>query len=138
MVSPAILRAVPNSQANTRGIEVSVESRYVPERSSPDDGAWFFAYTVTLHNVGSDTVQLISRHWIITDADGHVEEVRGPGVVGAQPVLKPGERFQYTSACPLRTAFGTMHGTYQMVTEDGEQFDAEIAPFSLSTPYALN
>jgi len=138
VVSPAILRAVPNSQANTRGIEVSVESRYVPERSSPDDGAWFFAYTVTLHNVGSDTVQLISRHWIITDADGHVEEVRGPGVVGAQPVLKPGERFQYTSACPLRTAFGTMHGTYQMVTEDGEQFDAEIAPFSLSTPYALN
>lgn len=137
-MSPGILLAVPNSQAITRGLEVSVESRYVPERSSPDDGAWFFAYTVTLHNVGSDTVQLISRHWIITDADGHVEEVRGPGVVGAQPVLKPGEKFQYTSACPLQTPFGTMHGTYQMVTEDGDQFDAEIAAFSLSTPYALN
>ena len=129
---------MPSSQATTRGIEVSVESRYIPECSSPDEGAWFFAYTVTLHNVGSDTVQLISRHWIITDADGHVEEVRGPGVVGAQPVLRPGERFQYSSAFPLRTAFGTMHGTYQMVAEDGEQFEAEIAAFSLSTPYALN
>jgi ApaG protein len=83
-------------------------------------------------------MQLISRHWVITDADGKVEEVRGPGVVGAQPVLRPGERFQYTSACPLRTSFGTMHGTYQMVTDDGDRFDAEIAAFSLSTPYALN
>lgn len=83
-------------------------------------------------------MQLISRHWVITDADGHVEEVRGPGVVGAQPVLRPGERFQYSSACPLPTAFGTMHGSYQMVTEDGEEFDAEVAAFSLSTPYALN
>ena len=137
-VGPAILRPVPNSQAITRGLEVNVEARYVPERSSPREHAWFFAYTVTLRNVGTETVQLISRHWIITDADGHVEEVRGPGVVGAQPVLKPGERFEYTSACPLRTAFGTMHGTYRMVTEDGEQFDAEIAAFSLSTPYALN
>ncbi len=83
-------------------------------------------------------MQLISRHWIITDADGEVEEVQGPGVVGAQPVLGPDETFQYTSACPLRTAFGTMHGTYQMVTEDGDSFDAEIAAFTLSTPYAVN
>lgn len=130
--------SVPGSQANTRGLDVRVESRYVPEQSTPEEGAWFFAYTVSLHNAGTETMQLISRHWVITDADGNVEEVRGPGVVGAQPVLRPGERFQYTSACPLRTAFGTMHGTYQMVTEDGEPFDAEIAAFSLSTPYALN
>lgn len=129
---------MPDSQAITRGVEVHVESRYVPEQSNPDEGAWFFAYTVSLHNAGDETVQLISRHWVITDADGNVEEVRGPGVVGAQPVLRPGERFQYTSACPLRTAFGTMHGSYQMVTEDGDEFDAEIAAFSLSTPYALN
>jgi len=129
---------VPGSQAITRGLEINVESRYVPERSAPTDGAWFFAYTVSLRNTGSETMQLISRHWIITDAHGKVEEVRGPGVVGAQPVLGPGERFEYTSACPLRTEFGTMHGTYQMVTEDGEHFDAEIAAFSLSTPYALN
>jgi len=129
---------VPESQATTRGLEVHVDSRYIPERSSVEDGRWFFAYTVSLRNMGTEPVQLLSRHWVITDADGNVEEVRGPGVVGAQPVLQPGERFQYTSACPLPTAFGTMHGTYQMRTEDGEAFDAEIAAFSLSTPYALN
>lgn len=110
----------------------------MPERSNPDKGAWFFAYTVLVTNEGEDTVQLVSRHWIITNADGEVEEVRGPGVVGAQPVLAPGESFEYTSACPLPTAFGTMHGSYQMVTEAGERFDAEIAPFSLSMPYAVN
>lgn len=129
---------MPESQATTRGLEVHVDSRYIPERSSVEDGRWFFAYTVSLRNMGTEPVQLLSRHWVITDADGNVEEVRGPGVVGAQPVLQPGERFQYTSACPLPTAFGTMHGTYQMRTEDGEAFDAEIAAFSLSTPYALN
>lgn len=126
------------SDACTRGVRVKVISRYVPERSDPEHGAWFFAYTVTILNEGSATVQLLTRHWIITNADGHVEEVRGPGVVGAQPVLAPGESFEYTSACPLPTAFGTMHGTYQMVTEDKERFDAEIAPFSLSMPYAVN
>ena len=126
------------SEAITRGVRVEVKSRYVPERSSPEQGAWFFAYTVQITNDGQDTVQLISRHWIITNADGHVEEVRGPGVVGAQPVLEPGQSFEYTSACPLPTAFGTMHGTYQMVTKDGEQFDAEIAAFGLSLPYAVN
>ncbi len=129
---------MPGSQATTRGLEVRVESHYVPEQSDPDGGAWFFAYTVSLHNMGDETMQLLSRHWVITDSEGNVEEVRGPGVVGAQPVLGPGERFQYTSACPLRSAFGTMHGSYQMVTEDGEPFDAEIAAFTLSTPYALN
>jgi ApaG protein len=129
---------VPASAATTRGIEVRVESRYVPEQSDPERGGWLFAYTVRIANRGEITVQLMSRHWVITDANGEVEEVRGPGVVGAQPVLKPGESFEYTSACPLTTAFGTMHGTYRMVTESGEAFDAEIAAFSLSTPYGLN
>jgi ApaG protein len=129
---------VSTSEAITRGIEVRVESRYVPEQSDPDRGGWLFAYTVRIANKGDETVQLISRHWIITDGNGNVEEVRGPGVVGAQPVLRPGESFEYTSACPLRTDFGTMHGTYQMLTEDGEYFDAEISAFSLSTPYAVN
>lgn len=127
-----------SSTATTRGLEVNVESRYVPEKSAPDGGGWFFAYTVVMRNVGEETLQLISRHWVITDGEGEVQEVRGPGVVGAQPVLAPGESFRYTSACPLRTAFGTMHGSYQMVTEDGEKFDAEVGAFSLSTPYALN
>jgi ApaG protein len=126
------------SETITRGIRVRVQARYVPERSDPDNHGWFFAYTVRIDNEGERTAQLVSRHWIITDAEGRVEEVRGPGVVGAQPVLRPGDSFEYTSACPLRTAFGTMAGTYQMITEDGEVFDADIAPFSLSLPYALN
>ncbi|MBX7084479.1 MAG: Co2+/Mg2+ efflux protein ApaG [Nannocystaceae bacterium] len=126
------------SEATTRGIEVRVRSRYVPEQSDPGRGGWLFAYTVRIANTGSETVQLMSRHWVITDANGEVEEVRGPGVVGAQPILRPGESFEYTSACPLGTAFGTMHGSYQMVTDHGEHFDAEIAAFALSTPYALN
>ncbi len=132
------LLRVSSSEACTRGVRVQVRSRFVPERSSPEHGAWFFAYTVLVTNEGPATVQLVSRHWIITNADGDVEEVRGPGVVGAQPVLEPGESFEYTSACPLPTAFGTMHGSYQMVGKDGEKFDAEIAPFSLSMPYAVN
>jgi ApaG protein len=127
-----------SSEAVTEGVRVRVQSRYVPERSDPARNAWFFAYTILITNEGERTVQLLSRHWIITDGEGHTEHVRGPGVVGAQPVLPPGESFEYTSACPLRTAFGTMHGTYQMVTDDGERFDAEVAAFSLSTPYAIN
>lgn len=126
------------SEATTRGVNVRVNSRYVPEQSDPDQGGWLFAYTIVISNVGEETVQLLTRHWVITDAEGKVEEVRGPGVVGAQPVLRPGESFEYTSACPLRTPFGTMQGTYQMITESGARFDAEIAPFSLSTPYAVN
>lgn len=129
---------VPTSTATTRGVEITVESRYVPEKSDPTAGGWFFAYTVNLRNVGEETVQLISRHWVITDGEGHTQEVKGPGVVGAQPVLKPGETFQYTSACPLPTEYGSMAGTYQMVTEDGDGFDAEVAAFTLTTPYALN
>lgn len=127
-----------SSEAVTHDIRVTVSSRYVPEQSDPEHGGWLFAYTVRIRNEGERTVQLISRHWIITDANGQVEEVKGPGVVGAQPVLEPGEAFEYTSACPLKTSFGTMHGTYQMLSEEGDYFDAEIAAFSLSTPYAVN
>ena len=126
------------SRATTRGICVEVESRYVAERSSPDDGEWFFVYTVRVSNQSDARVQLVTRHWIITDATGHVEEVKGPGVVGEQPVLQPGESFEYTSACPLSTPVGSMHGSYQMVTASGERFDAEIAPFSLRQPLAVH
>jgi ApaG protein len=93
---------------------------------------------VRITNQGTETVQLLSRHWIITDALDHIKEVRGPGVVGQQPVLAPGESFQYTSGCPLRTSTGVMRGTYQMVTEDGEHFDVEIAPFALHEPYTVH
>jgi ApaG protein len=126
------------SEALTRGIRVQVESRYVPERSKPAEGEWFFTYRVRIGNEGTVTVQLLSRHWIITDSEGRVEEVKGPGVVGQQPILSPGESFEYTSFCPLPTAFGTMHGTYQMVVEGGERFDAEIAPFALGEPFSIN
>lgn len=126
------------SEAVTRGIRVRVQSSYVPERSDPDRGSWFFIYTVEVANQGAEPAQLVSRHWIITDANGAVREVRGPGVVGEQPTLAPGESFTYTSACPLETPFGTMHGTYQMVTARGDRFDAQIAPFSLGQPHAIN
>jgi len=127
-----------NSEAVTRGIRIQVKAQYAPEHSQPQKGQWFFLYTVLISNEGSETVQLLSRHWIITDGNGHVEEVRGPGVVGKQPTLAAGQSFQYTSACPLTTPFGSMHGTYQMVTEDGESFDARIAPFTLSEPITIH
>jgi len=126
------------SEATTRGIRVRVESRFVPERSQPSGRKWFFAYTIEIANLGDKPAQLLNRHWVITDGNGHEEQVRGPGVVGQQPRLAPGERFRYTSFCPLGTAFGTMHGTYEMERDGGERFDAEIAPFSLSEPYAVN
>ena len=126
------------SEAVTRGVRVHVESRYDPERSDPSRNQWFFLYSITIANEGADTVQLMTRHWIITDGTGKVEEVRGPGVVGKQPILKPGESFEYTSGCPLTTAFGVMEGTYQMVTDAGELFDARIAPFTLSEPYTVH
>jgi ApaG protein len=119
-------------------VRVQVRSAYLPERSSPADGHYFFTYRVRISNEGEETVQLVSRHWIITDADGRTEEVRGPGVVGEQPVLAPGEAFEYTSFCPLSSPIGSMHGTYQMVTAGGSTFDAEIAAFSLAVPHALN
>jgi ApaG protein len=130
--------SLERSEAVTRGIRVEVQSVFVPERSDPDDAQWFFAYRVRITNEGDEPAQLVSRHWVIIDGHGRVEEVRGPGVVGEQPMLGPGEAFEYTSACPLRTASGTMHGTYQMVTPDGERFDAEIAPFALGEPETVH
>jgi len=126
------------SAAVTRGIRVEVRSFYVPERSAPDEEQWFFAYQIAISNEGEETAQLLSRHWVITDGNGEQEEVRGPGVVGEQPVLAPGESFAYTSACPLTTPVGTMQGTYQMRTESGVDFDAEIAPFSLGEPRSFH
>jgi ApaG protein len=126
------------SDTTTRGIRVQVESRYLAEQSSPRDSQYLFAYHIRISNEGSERAQLVSRHWIISDADGHVEHVQGPGVVGEQPTLGPGDAFEYTSFCPLRTSVGTMHGTYQMVTSDGQGFDAVIAPFTLAIPHALN
>lgn len=127
-----------SSEAVTDGIRVQVLSEYSPERSSPGDSQWFFLYTIEITNESRQTVQLVSRHWIITDAEGRVEEVRGPGVVGEQPVLAPGESFTYTSGCPLTTPFGRMEGTYQMVASNGTRFDAKIAPFTLSEPYTVH
>lgn len=126
------------SNVVTRGIRVSVKSQYLQERSSPASGQYAFAYTVRIANEGSETAQLRSRHWIITDGDGKVQEVRGDGVVGAQPVLRPGQQFEYTSWCVLPTPHGSMHGSYQMVRENGDLFDAQIAPFPLALPYSLN
>ena len=126
------------SSAETRGILVTVATQYIPERSSKPARQYAFAYTVTIANRGSEAAQLKSRHWIITDGDGKVQEVRGDGVVGAQPVLKAGQHFEYTSGCVLPTPRGTMKGTYQMVRDNGETFDAEIAPFALALPYSLN
>ena len=127
-----------SSEAVTKNVRVEVESQYAPEHSQPFESEWFFHYTVRISNEGTETVQLLTRHWVITDATGHTEEVRGEGVVGEQPVLRPGQSFQYTSGCPLRTSTGVMRGTYQMVTEDGEQFDVEIAPFALHEPYTVH
>jgi ApaG protein len=117
---------------------VEVQPRYLPEQSDPEDSRYLFAYTVTIRNTGEVTAQLVSRHWIITDADGQIEEVRGPGVVGEQPVLRPGESFQYTSGCPLGTPVGSMHGSYQCIAEDGTAFEASIPEFVLSMPRTLH
>lgn len=119
------------SEAVTQGIRVEVRSFFVPERSAPEEEQWFFAYQITISNEGEETAQLMSRHWIITDGNGEEEEVKGPGVVGEQPELAPGQSFQYTSACPLETPVGSMRGTFQMVTARGAAFDAEVAPFTL-------
>jgi ApaG protein len=128
----------PVSEAVTNGIRVEVLSRHSPENSQPQQGEWVFQYTVRITNQGTETVQLLSRHWIITDALEHVEEVKGPGVVGEQPVLAPGQSFKYSSWCPLKTPTGTMHGTYQMARADGTHFDIEIAPFGLRAKYTVH
>ncbi|MGB9458592.1 MAG: Co2+/Mg2+ efflux protein ApaG [Bryobacteraceae bacterium] len=126
------------SDAVTNSIRVEVMSRHSPENSRQQQGDWVFEYTVRITNQGSETVQLLSRHWIITDASEHTEEVTGPGVIGEQPVLAPGESFQYSSWCPLKTPIGRMRGTYQMARADGTQFDIEIAPFALRAAYTIN
>jgi ApaG protein len=123
-------------KAVTRGISVTVTPRFMPEESSPDDSRYFFAYTVEIINTGLERVQLRSRYWKIIDGNGNVQEVRGAGVVGKQPVLGPGESFHYTSGCPLPTPDGTMEGAYIMVTASGETFQADIPAFSLDSPHA--
>ena len=123
------------SEAVTHDIRVRVRAEYDPTRSDPSANQWFFLYTIQISNEGRQTVQLLSRHWIITNAVDEMREVRGPGVVGEQPVIAPGEEFEYTSGCPLTTPFGSMRGTYQMVTENHERFEVEIAQFELAGPY---
>lgn len=119
-------------------IEIHPMPQYIPEQSDPDNDRYIFAYTITIKNVGSVPAQLVSRHWIITDGNNEVQEVRGLGVVGKQPLLQPGESFQYTSGSSLTTAIGTMKGTYQMVAEDGTHFEAVIPEFVLASPRALH
>ncbi len=119
-------------------IRVDVKTTFLPEQSDPEDNRYVFAYTITLDNVGTVAAQLISRHWIITNAEGQVQEVRGLGVVGEQPFLQPGATFEYTSGCALATPVGTMRGAYQMTAEDGAQFEAAIPEFVLSMPRVLH
>jgi ApaG protein len=128
----------PMSDAVTNGVRVEVLSRHSSENSRPTQGEWVFEYTVRITNQGSEAVQLISRHWIITDGLDHTEEVKGPGVVGKQPVLAPGESFKYSSWCPLKTPTGMMHGAYQMISAGGKQFDIAIAPFALKARYTVH
>jgi ApaG protein len=119
-------------------IEVRVQTRFLPEQSKPDDGRFVFAYTIRIHNAGKMAARLVSRHWVITDGNGKVEEVRGDGVVGEQPWLRPGDHFEYTSGAILETAAGSMQGSYRMVADDGTEFDAPIAAFSLAIPRTLH
>jgi ApaG protein len=122
--------------AVSNSIRVSVQPRFLAEHSEPDEGRYFWSYTIEIANGGNVTVQLTHRHWKITDAGGRLEEVQGPGVVGEQPTLRPGEAFRYTSGCPLKTPSGIMVGTYRMVDETGRAFDVDIPAFSLDSPYA--
>ena len=119
-------------------VEVSVRTEYLENQSLPSEGKYFFSYTVTIKNVGKIPAKLISRHWVITDANERIEEVRGLGVVGEQPRLKTNESFEYTSGTIINTPVGTMYGTYQMVADNGYEFDAEIPMFSLNIPKVLN
>ncbi len=126
------------AEAKKYQIEIVAEAHYIPEQSDPAINRHVFAYTIRLRNTGNVSAQLISRHWMITDAEGHVQEVRGLGVVGHQPLLSPGESFEYTSGCQLATTVGTMRGSYQMTAEDGVQFEAPVAEFLLSMPRVLH
>lgn len=126
------------AEAKKYEIAVAVVTQYLPDQSDADADRYFFAYTITVTNSGSVATQLISRHWVVTDATGKVEEVRGLGVVGHQPLLKPGESFEYTSGCPLATPVGTMSGSYQMAAEDGTRFEVQIPEFVLAMPRTLH
>ncbi|CAN5884331.1 MAG: Protein ApaG [Chromatiales bacterium USCg_Taylor] len=119
-------------------IKVRVQSTYVEEQSSPENEQYVFAYTITIENIGTIPAKLLTRHWIITDANGKIREVRGDGVVGEQPYLRPGEAFRYTSAAMIETPVGSMHGSYQMIADDGVAFDAPIVAFGLSIPNLLH
>jgi len=126
------------SEATTAGVRVEVRSRYSHRQSQPEHKRWFFIYTVTITNESDRSVQLLARHWIVENANGEMDEIRGDGVVGEQPVLAPGEPFEYSSGCHLSTPFGSMRGTYTMLVEDGSTFEADIAPFTLSEPYTVH
>ena len=119
-------------------IQVRVQPRYIAERSNPSRSTYFFAYHITITNLGTEPAQLLNRYWHITDGNGNIEEVRGPGVVGQQPRLLSGETFEYTSFCPLPTEFGVMQGHFEMVYDNGEKFNTPIAPFQLAVPYSVN
>lgn len=126
------------AEASNYQIQVDVRTEYLPDQSDPEADRYVFAYTITITNAGTVGAQLISRHWVITDAAQQVQEVRGLGVVGEQPLLQPGQSFQYTSGCSINTPVGTMSGSYQMTAADGVQFDAEIGEFLLSMPRVLH
>lgn len=132
--SPVAGPSTPGSVAVTHGVRITVRSQYLEHQSAPSAGRFVFAYTIRIGNEGERTVQLKTRHWIITESNGEIREVRGEGVVGEQPILAPGQEFEYTSGCVLKTQWGTMHGSYQMTREGGASFDAEIAPFLLASP----
>jgi ApaG protein len=119
-------------------IKVDVVTAYMAEQSEPEERRYVFSYTITIRNEGTVPAKLMRRHWLITDADGHIQEVRGDGVVGEQPLLQPGQGFRYSSGAVLETPVGTMHGSYQMVADGGDEFDAPIAPFRLAKPGVLN
>ena len=125
-------------EPSPHAIEVIVATRFLDDQSIPEDDRYVFAYTIRIRNAGTAPAQLLARHWVITDANGKVQEVRGDGVVGEQPRLEPGEQFEYTSGAVLETPLGTMQGSYQMLADDGTEFDAEIAPFPLTIPRTLH
>jgi ApaG protein len=137
-LSPFCLKHPLNESETLHNITVEVETRYIEGQSEPDNDRYVFSYTITIRNEGVVAAQLLSRHWVITDANGNVQEVKGEGVVGEQPHLNPGEGFQYTSGAMITTPVGSMRGTYQMVADNGDQFDAEIPAFTLAIPRTLH
>jgi ApaG protein len=130
--------AMPSPDKLSHQIRVSVSTDFLPEQSAPEAGRYAFAYTITIHNAGAEPARLLNRHWLISDAEGKVQEVRGKGVVGEQPYLRPGETFRYTSGTILPTPLGTMQGSYEMIADDGTRFEAPISAFSLATPTSLH